>query len=174
MANHKKTTIVGYSNLQTMKQLFFVTIIILMSLTTFSQKKKQIKKYKISCVSVTDKEGSKTMNDSKTFYNAFGDMTTEMDYDKVGKLESTTKFKYSGSDLIEEIKYDGQNAVIEKRTYKYNFLGEKSEETLIDKTGKIIKRLEYFYNDKGLKTERRSYDAANKLVSVRKYDYNCK
>ena len=143
--------------------------------SSFAQKKKDLKKHKIRCISATETEGGKTINDSKEFYNAEGELITETNFDKDGNLKSITQYKYiNGNDLSEEIKYDNHNIVTEKKTYTYNSLGEKTGEILKDKDDHIVKKMEYLYNDKGLKSERRTYDAANKLISVKKYNYNCK
>jgi len=139
------------------------------------QKKKEIKKHKIRCISTTETEGARTINDSKEFFNADGELITEINYDKEGNLKSTIQYKYvNGNDLSQEIQYDAHNVIVEKKTYSYNGLGEKTGEVIKDKDDKVLKRMEYLYNANGLKSERRTYDAANKLVSVKKYNYNCK
>jgi hypothetical protein len=139
------------------------------------QKKKELKKNRIRCIATTETLGARTINDSKEFFNADGELITAINYDKEGNLKSKTQYKYvNGNDLSQEIQYDAHNVIVEKKTYSYNGLGEKTGEVIKDKNNKVLKRMEYLYNANGLKSERRTYDAANKLVSVKKYDYNCK
>lgn len=157
-----------------MKTLIFC-LAFLLSCSSIAQKKKELKKYKIRCITVTETEGGKTQNDSKEFYNASGEIVSEMNYDKQGNLKTMIQYKYiNDKDLSEETRYDEHNSIVEKKTYKYNSMGEKTEEVTKDKNEQLIKRVEYAYNEKGLKSEKRTYDGSGKLVSVKKYNYSCK
>jgi hypothetical protein len=62
----------------------------------------------------------------------------------------------------------------EKKQYKYNGLGEKTEELVTDKDGKVLKKVIYSYDARGLKADKKTYDAGNNLVSVKKYAYSYK
>ena len=143
--------------------------------TSFAQKRKEIKKFNIRSVSCTETIAGKTVNDTRELYDAEGNLITEFNYHKDGSLKSTIQYKYkNGKDLYEEVKYDSLYHVAEKKLYKYNALGYKTEELVTNKDGNILKTIKYLYNRNGLKSERRTYDAAGKLISTKKYTYNGK
>ncbi|MCE3225845.1 MAG: hypothetical protein K0S32_396 [Bacteroidetes bacterium] len=139
---------------------------------SFGQKKKEIKKYGVRAIVVTETHGSKTVNDSKTTYDGNGEVIEEVNYDKEGTIKSTVKYKNNkDGDVVEEAEYDEKGALKEKRQYKYNGLGEKVEELVTDKDNKVLKKSVYTYDSKGFKSEKKTYDANNNLVSTKKYTY---
>jgi hypothetical protein len=152
-----------------------IVVLLLLSFATYAQKKKEIKKYRIRSVTTTEVENGKTLNDSKTIFDANGEVVEEINYDnKDGSLKSHHKYKVnSDGDVTEDAEYD-KSGLKEKKTYKYNGLGEKTEELIYDRNEKLQKRHVYSYDGKGLKTERKTYDAANTLLSVKKYTYEYK
>jgi len=155
-----------------MQKQVFVIFFMLLAVTTFAQKKKTIKKYNIRSVVITETEGSRTMNDNKSFFNANGELVEEVNYNKEGKFKSDVKYKYNhDGDVTEENEYDEAGTLVEKRAIKYDALGEKAEELVTDKNGKQIKRITYAYNSKGLKTEKKTFNAGNALVSTKKIVY---
>lgn len=148
-----------------------ILLLFLMSLVTYAQKKKEIRKYKIKSVTVTETENNKTLNDGKTVFDANGETVEEMNYDKDGSLRSHHKYKLNAQgEIIEDTEYD-KEGLKEKRIIKYNSLGIKTEELVYDKSEKLLKRHMYTYDGKGLKIERKTYDGANKVISVKKYVY---
>jgi hypothetical protein len=153
----------------------FLAFFLLISLLTYSQKKKEIKKYRIRSITTTDIENGKTLNDSKTIFDANGEVVEEINYDnKDGSLKSHHKYKVnSEGDITEDAEYD-KAGLKEKKIYKYNSLGEKTEELIYDKNEKLQKRHVYTYDSKGLKTERKTFDGANAVISVKKYTYEYK
>lgn len=158
-----------------MPKHFLTTILMCLCLLVSAQKKKELKKYGIRGITVTETVGTKTITDSKCTYDANGLLLQEINYNKDGLLKSTTNYKYSKTgDVIEELEYDEKNALKEKRTFKYNAMGDKSEELVLDANGKQIKKMVYVYDARGLKTEKRTYDADNNLVSVKKTMYSTK
>jgi hypothetical protein len=155
-----------------LRYLGFLSVFILMSASAFSQKKKELKKYGVKAIIVTEAHGAKTVNDSKTIYDANGEVIEEVNYDKDGNIKSTIKYKNNkDGDVIEESEYDEKNNLKEKKQYKYNGLGEKIEELLLDKDNKVVKKSVYSYDSKGFKTEKKTYDAGNNLISTKKYTY---
>ena len=153
----------------------FVFILSLSFLSSFAQKKKEVKKYGIRTASSTKTVGTKTVKDEKLSFNTSGLLTEEIKYDEEGALVSITRYKYnSEGDVIEETEYDEKNSLIEKRTTKYNVLSQKTEELIIDKDGKQVKKIIYTYDSKGLRTEKKTYDAGNRLVITKKIVYGYK
>lgn len=156
-----------------MDRKFLSALLILITLISFAQKKKEVKKHGIKGVVITETHGGKTITDSKTTFDANGEVTEEVNYDKEGILKSTKKYKYNKSgDVVEELEYDEKNQLKEKRQVKYNALGEKAEELFTDKDNKVIKKVIFSYDNRGLKSEKKTYDAANNLVSTKKYTYS--
>jgi hypothetical protein len=154
------------------KYLIFLSVFILTAVSAFSQKKKDLKKYGVRAIVVTEAHGTKTVNDSKTLYDANGEVLEEVNYDKEGNVKSTVKYKNNkDGDVIEESEFDEKNILKEKRQYKYNGLGEKIEELVLDKDNKVVKKSVYSYDSKGFKTEKKTFDANNNLVSTKKYTY---
>jgi YD repeat-containing protein len=159
-----------------MKQtpFYYLLIFTFLSLSLLAQKKKDLRKNNIRCMTITQSENEKTITDSKEFFNAKGEKIQDLNFDSTGVLKKTTTYKYNASsDVIEETDSDASGTVLERRTYSYNALGEKIQELVKDKNGKQIKRIEYSYNPNGLKSEKRTFDSANKLIAVKKYNYVC-
>jgi len=153
-------------------KLYFVFLLSLCCLGSFAQKKKDIKKYGIKSVTSTQTQGTKTIKDSQLTYNSNGQLVMEIKYDEEGALLSTTKYKYNFEDeVIDETEYDEKNILKEKRTMKYNTLSQKTEELVTDKEGKQIKKFMYTYDAKGLRTEKKIYDAKNTLMITKKIVY---
>lgn len=158
-----------------MKFIYLLFTCLLVSYTTNAQSKKEIKKNKISSVTVTETSGSKTINDSKTTYDENGEVIEKSEYNKDGVLKKTMKYKMNNlGDVIQEEEYDEKNTLKEKTIISYNANGDKKDELVYDSNGKLIKKHVYVYDKKGLKTERKTLDAAGKLVSVKKYTYTFK
>ena len=158
-----------------MPRYIIIVVSFFLCFSTYSQKKKEVKKYRIKSVTVTETENGKTVNDSKTFFDANGEVIEEINYNnKDGALKLQHKYKVnSAGDITEETEFDN-NGLKEKRIYKYNNLGEKTEELVYDKSDKLLKRHVYTYDSKGLKTERKTFDSSNNLISVKKYIYEYK
>jgi len=154
-------------------RIFTLIIVLLLSFCgAFAQKKKDIKKAGIKTITTTEVHGTKTFNDSKETYDANGNKTEEVNYDKEGNLKGTKKTKYNkDGDPVEETEYDEKNNVKEIVYTKYNSLGEKTEEMYVDRDKKQFKKYVYSYDAKGFKTERKCYDGSNVLISTKKYTY---
>jgi YD repeat-containing protein len=153
----------------------FLAALLLFCFELSAQKKKEIKKAGIRTITTTETAGTKTFTDSKVTYDANGNVTEEINYDKEGNLKSTKKFKYNkDGDPIEEIEYDDKGIIKEIKMVKYNASGEKTEETFLDKDKKQFKKYVYTFDSKGFKTERKQYDGINTLVATKKYTYGYK
>ncbi len=154
---------------------FLIIVLLISCLFCQAQKKKDIRKAGIKTITTTETQGTKSFNDSKVTYDANGNMTEEINYDKEGNLKSIKKFKYNkDGHLIEETEYDEKKDLKEVRLTKYNSLGEKTEEQYLDKDKKQFKKYIYTFSAKGFKTERKHYDANNTLISTKKYAYGYK
>lgn len=153
----------------------FTSLLILLSFMSNAQKKKELRKYGIKSLVITDTQGNKVITDSKIIYNSLGLPVEETNYDKNGALKTITKYKYNTSgDVTEELEYDEKNNLKEKRTFKYNALEEKTEELITDSTGKQIKKIVYTYDSRGFKTTKQVYDGNNVLISSKKMIYSTK
>lgn len=153
--------------------LFFISLFFF----NFSsaQKKKEIKKFGIKSVTVTETKAKKTIIDSRCTYNSMGQLIIEVKYDSEGQLNSTTKYKYNtDGEVIEETEYDSRNGLTEKRTSTFNSFNQKIAELTVDKNGKQIKKSVYTYNTKGLRSEKKVYDGGNTLISTKKASYEFK
>lgn len=130
-----------------MKNLLFISIL-LISISSFAQKKSEIIQYGIEVI---------------------------RDYDlniKAGEKESVLikeEFYNTKGELIELKEYKDKSIDIWVK-YKYDFEANLIEEIELNAKGEQIKRTEYKYN-KGLKTERLIYDDKNRLEKSRKYEY---
>jgi hypothetical protein len=154
------------------KKSIILIFIVFSFLVLYSQSKKEVKKFKIKSVIVSETIGTKTVFESKTVFDKNGETMEEVNYNKDGEVKSTHKFKRnSEGDVIEETEYDSKNALKERREVKYNSMGEKSEEYFYGADSKLIKKHSFTYNKFGLKTERKVFDASNKLIALKKYQY---
>ena len=86
-----------------------------------------------------------------------------------------TRYKYDANDyLIEEIKYDPVNKILEKHKYVYNKYGIKTEGSLesFNPDGNIKNKTIYLYDAAGNLIEANSYDSAVDFLSktTQKYD----
>src|ERR1700741_499661 len=99
-----------------------LSCILLLSFTFLTaQKKKEVKKFGIRSVTVTETEAGKTITDTKTSFDSNGEVSEEVNYDKSGALKSTTQYKYNkNGDPVEETEYDDKKQLKEKRIIKYN------------------------------------------------------
>ena len=162
-------------NNYTMHKILTPVLFLLLSSALIAQSKKEIKKNKITSVTVTEVNGGKTINDSKTVYDGEGEVTEKAEYSKDGSLKKTMKYKMNNlGDVVEEEEYDEKNVLKEKTQIKYNALGDKKEELVYDAGNKLLKKHVYVYDAKGLKTERKTLDASGKLLSTKKYSYTFK
>lgn len=130
-----------------MKNIILITILLL-SYSSFAQKKSEIIQYGIEVkreyeqdLSEGDKEPILTKEE---FYNTKGEMVELKEY-KDKNIDKWVK-------------------------YKYDFETNLIEETELNSKGEQIERTEYKY-DKGLKMEKLSYDDKNRLEKIRKYEY---
>lgn len=150
-----------------------ITLFLLLPTGTKAQKKKEVKRNGIKTLLVTKTDGTLTINDSKTLFNADGLPLEEYSYDEQGQLKTLVKYKYNADkNVVEESEYNGSKVLIKKQTYKYNAAGDKTEELSFDANGKKIKRSTYTYDYRGLKTSKTTYDSSNKLVLTKKYIYS--
>ncbi len=157
---------------QHMRQQFLCFLFILSTTLCFSQSKKEVKEYKIKAAAVSTIENGKTINESKTIFDAKGNEIETTDYNKEGNVKAVHKTKYnSDGDEIEDEQYDANNKLVEKKITKYNSLGTKLEETFFDTEGKATKKHLYTYDNKGLKIERKTTDIEGKVLSIKKYVY---
>lgn len=158
-----------------MKKIFYSLILISSYSVLFSQSKKDIKKNKITSVAVTESHDGKSITDSKTIYDASGEIIEKTEYTKEGLLKKTIKYKLNNlGDVVSEEEYDERNILKEKTEIKYNALGDKKEELVYDASNKLIKKNLYVYDAKGLKIERKTVDISGRTIADKKYTYTFK
>ena len=153
----------------------FISIIFLLvfSFPLFSQKKKEIKKFKIKSCLVTETQGSKTITDSKAVYDAIGRLIEETNYDENGIFIALKKYTYNKSGEINtEQKFNQSNQLIESSSFKYNIKNQKTEENVFNSKKQLIRKIYYLYNSNGLKIEKRTNDAQGRMISIKKFQYS--
>ena len=137
-----------------------------------AQNKTEIKKYKIKSVTEYDIKSNKNILDSKTIYDANGEVLEEYSYNKEGKLKEAHKYKRDANgDVLEDSEYGENGKLKEKRIVKHNEKGDKSEENFYNASNKLTKRVVYVYDSKGLKLEKKTYDDKGKIKSTKKIVY---
>jgi hypothetical protein len=151
---------------------YLIILLLFIACQVYSQGKKTIKNNKVNSITVTEIAADKPINDSKTVYDANGEVVEKIEYTKEGVWRRTVKYKlnYLG-DVIEEFEYDEKNNLLTQTIIKYNAAGNKKEEFVYDPTKKLIEKHVYVYNAKGLKIERKTFDAEGKLLSTKKFVY---
>ena len=111
-----------------MNYLITSSLFIILTFQTFAQSKKEVKAHKIKASLTTIIENGKTINDEKTLFDAKGNEIEKTNYNKEGTIKSIHKFKYnSDGDELEDEQFDANNKLIEKKSTKYNLLGERIE-----------------------------------------------
>ena len=166
---------------------FFLFSILLVSLSAFSQSKKEkkaIKTYKVKSVteSVTELVNGKeaVRKDSYTAFDNNANVTLNEEYRKDGTLKHKETAKYdSKGNKLEETSWDAAELTPNpekylKHVYKFDGDGNKTEELEYDASGKLLSKAQYSYNSNGDKILEVVYDAAAKLTKKVVYLYNAK
>lgn len=98
-----------------MKRHFLIILFVLFQLSVYSQSKKEVKKHKIKASAVSVIENGKTIQESKTIFDANGNEVETTDYNKDGTIKVIHKYKYnSEGDEIQDDEYDSNNKLVEK------------------------------------------------------------
>ena len=128
-----------------MRRSFIVAVSILLTFCSFAQSKKDIKKNKIASVTVTETANGKTIDDSKTMYDANGEVIEKSEYNKEGSLKKTMKYKFNNlGDAVEEYEYDEKHNLKEQTLIRYNANGGKKEKLVYDGDTKLLNKDEYY------------------------------
>ena len=99
-----------------MQRHFLIILIVLFQLSVYAQSKKEVKKHKIKASAVSVIENGKTINESKTIFDANGNEIETTDYSKDGTIKAIHKTKYnSEGDEVEDEQYDANNKLVEKK-----------------------------------------------------------
>jgi hypothetical protein len=147
----------------------------LLSILSFAQSKKDIRKHKIKIITetITTFENTKEVvrNNQYRKFDKDGQIIEEVDYDKNGKIKTKTLSKYNNlEEKTEETVLDANNKQLSREVYKYNVEGEKSEEWHYNDKNELESKSIYTLKN-GLKTERKTYDTKGKLIEIKKYGY---
>jgi hypothetical protein len=119
-------------------------------------------------INVYDKKGNKI---EETVFDAAPRKDESENSPKTDKNVKRT-FKYNANgNKTEELEYDGNGQLLQKKLFSYDNHGNKILEVIYDANGKLNKKIIYIYNSKGLRVEKKEYDGENNLLSVRKYQY---
>jgi len=141
----------------------------------FGQKKKIAAEDKIKSVVVYEEKyekggNSKTLKDSETKYDVYGNVIEETEY-KNGAIDKHIKYQYdSRNNKIKEIELDQMDKPIKTIEYKYDSNNNKIKESEQDASGKVVKISEYRY-DKNRKSEKLVYNGNQKLKQKKTYKY---
>ena len=87
----------------------------------------------------------KLLYSRKTIFDAKGNKTREYGFDGANMYSNT--FKYDENGKLSEINYTVENALVEKRLFKYS--GNRTEISIYDANNNLSFRQENTYNDKG-------------------------
>jgi len=101
-------------------------------------------------------------------YDARGNKIREYGFDGVNGYNNT--FKYDENGKLSEINYTIENALIEKRIFKYS--GNKTEISIYDSNNNLTFRQENLYNDKGLLVSEIKIGGKGNLMHSLNLQYN--
>ena len=104
----------------------------------------------------------------KTAYDARGNKIREYGFDGATGYNNT--FRYDDSGKLLEINYTIENALIEKRVFKYS--GNKTEISIFDASNNLTFRQENTYNDKGLLVSEIRTGGKGNLIHSLNMQYN--
>ncbi|HOS83799.1 MAG TPA: hypothetical protein PK199_02675 [Bacteroidales bacterium] len=83
--------------------------------------------------------------DNKVEYDASGNVTKEYFYNSEGKLKSLIVYTYKNNNKESETFYGPDNKIIEKHVYTYNARGDKIQKITTNGQNKVIKKKTYSY-----------------------------
>ena len=136
-------------------QLIFLSFIFsILTLTSFSQSKKEVKKLgiKSSVTVVTESiEGKeKTRTDMSQKFDKNGNVIELIEYNKDGSIKKKEAQTYNkNNDITEELIFDEKGNLKKKITTEYNSNKDKTFETTSDANGKLLEKTQHGYNAKG-------------------------
>jgi hypothetical protein len=133
-----------------------------------------------------------------TEYNKDGNIIKEINFAPDGSTEEYVERKYDKNQLVEELFYDEDNNLIERKTYQYNKQDKPETETkhymdgsydlheyIYDNEGKLMKKIckddeniveqvDYFHYSEDKLIKHESYNDNNELVKKLTYNYDDK
>lgn len=155
-----------------LRLLLIILLVALGNTFAYAQKKKALKKMGVKTIVVTETNGTKTLTDSKSYFDHNGRLTEEINYDSLGNFKNHVKYiRNIKGDVVEELVLDKEGKTAEKRVLKYNKLAQKTEELIYNKDNLLKLKHAYVYDKNGLKTERKTFDSKGILISSKKYTY---
>lgn len=83
--------------------------------------------------------------DNKVEYDEDGNVLKEYSYNKEGKLKSLMVYTYKNNKKETETSYGPDNKIIEKHVYTYNGKGDRIQRITYNGQDKIIKKKTYSY-----------------------------
>ncbi len=83
--------------------------------------------------------------DNKVEYDASGNVTKEYFYNSEGKLKSLIVYTYKNNNKESETYYGPDNKIIEKHVYTFNARGDKIQKITTNGQNKVIKKKTYSY-----------------------------
>ena len=155
----------------------FIIFFTLLSVNSFSQSKKEVKKFKIksSTTVVTESlEGKeKTRTDSYQKFDNSGNVLEEIEYNKDGSFKKKETHKYNrNNDNTEDVIFDEKGNVQKKTITEYNMNKDKTHESVYDGSGKLIEKTQHGYNAKGLRSYENTTDDKGKMIKKSMYAYD--
>ncbi len=105
-------------------------------------------------------------------YNAVGMLISKVTTDSEGEVGNRVDLEYKGALLLSEAEYDADGAVISKKKFSYDEVGNLTEESVEGKEEEFSLTHEYGENGKRLVSRR--FDRNGKLVARSTYTYDVK
>jgi hypothetical protein len=146
-----------------MKHSILLISAIVIAFSVSAQSKKDLKKNKVRSF----KESHTTVENGKEQsydalmqkFDADGNVTEEIDYDKDGKVKSHYTATYDkNGDKTEEQNFSEDGKLKKKKVFKYNAKGDRISEEHYDPSGKLVNKVLISYNANGDKITEIHFD----------------
>ncbi len=178
--------------------LFFSLLFPLCLLAQSSAKALHARQVKSVYMSIEDKEKDKNNQRTFTRYDAKGNVTEWVEFDKdslpskwqqfsytkegevltekslsaKGTLKKMTVYEYNHlGQCVSENTTDENGKLKSNNAISYNGMGDKTQEILTDENGKVSETKVYEYDNKGLLTSRKVLNTKGEVVITKKYVY---
>jgi hypothetical protein len=154
-----------------------IILLLLISILSFGQSKKEAKKNKIKSTTVSqtiyDNGNPVTYKDSYEEFDKNGNTLIKIEYKKDGTVKHKETARYDiYNNKIEETEYDADDQTNKRKTYKYNAFNDKIEETEYNAAGAITKSSAYTYNTDGDRATEVITDESGKVKKKNVYTFN--
>jgi len=159
-----------------MKPSLMIIVCMLISLTAFTQTKKECVKYHIKSVTSysTDVEDEQAapVRESYEEFDRQGNTILFIEFKKDGTIKRKEATAYNSMGDKSEIKeFDASGNVVRVTRFSYTPFGNKASEKEIDASGNLLKETEYTYDPRNLKVLKTTYGKNREFRSRKKWEY---